>query len=379
MQPEMNEADLLPLIQAGDGRTLSRAEFLSLLNTYNCFLKDQTQLHLSYSQWDGREVVVEGFLNISWGVRRPIRLKMQDEKQMLPFAPLVSPEATSPVSPLENKRGMTRWGEYVDLHHIDEMAETPQETVVTSPLPGPAVYETATLRPARHKNSELEAESNLFRCMSDASLVKRRRGRDKSAAQREKERQHRFSINGHFYNYKTSIFTPSFGIPTKVRISSRMTTNQVIEQLLNKFKIENDPQEFALYCIHQSGEKRKLSNRDQPLWERILQGPSDDIMKIFLMDMDEEEVSNDVAQYLNLELPILEHILLKLKEEESKEIERVIGKPLSQTHISGLGLGLSSRHQLRYRRPESVRTNRKRFRNSRRELYTRRKHCHPNC
>ena len=46
-------------------------------------------------------------------------------------------------------------------------------------------------------------------------------------------------------------------------------------------------------CVHL--EKRKLSNRDQPLWERILQGPSDDIMKIFLMDMDEEEVSNDVS------------------------------------------------------------------------------------
>lgn len=42
-------------------------------------------------------------------------------------------------------------------------------------------------------------------------------------------------------------------------------------------------------------EKRKLNNGDQPLWERILQGPSDDIMKIFLMDMDEEEVSNDVS------------------------------------------------------------------------------------
>lgn len=102
--------------------------------------------------------------------------------------------------------------------------------------------------------------------MSDASLVKRRRGRGKSAAQREKERQHRFSINGHFYNYKvdfcrglflctsplpplisrlslrspqTSIFTPSFGTPTKVRISSRMTTDQVIEQLLNKFKVHS--------------------------------------------------------------------------------------------------------------------------------------------
>ncbi|XP_053196290.1 ras association domain-containing protein 6 isoform X2 [Scomber japonicus] len=322
----MNEAALLPLIQAGEGRTLSRAEFLSLMNTYNCFLKDQIQLHLSYSQGGDGEVVVEGFLNISWGVRRPIRLKIQDDKQMLPLSPVVTPDPTSPVSPLGNKRGMTRWGEYVDLHHIDEMAETPQETVVTTPLPGPAVYETSTLRPLRPKNSELEAESNLFRCMSDASLVKRRRGRGKSMEQREKERQHRFSINGHFYNYKTSIFTPSFGTSTKVRISSRMTTDQVIEQLLHKFKIENDPQEFALYCLHQSGEKRKLSNRDQPLWERILQGPSDDIMKIFLMDMDEEEVSNDVAQYLNLELPILEHVLLQLRDEENREIQRVIGK-----------------------------------------------------
>lgn len=69
---------------------------------------------------------------------------------------------------------------------------------------GPPVYETATLRPMRHRSSELEPESNLVRCMSDVSLVKRRKGRGKSAAQREKEKQHRFSINGHFYNYKVS-------------------------------------------------------------------------------------------------------------------------------------------------------------------------------
>lgn len=48
-------------------------------------------------------------------------------------------------------------------------------------------------------------------------------------------------------------------------------------------------------CVCCCPEKRKLSNGDQPLWERILQGPSDDIMKIFLMDRDEEEVSIDVS------------------------------------------------------------------------------------
>uniref|UniRef100_A0A3B5L6Y5 Uncharacterized protein n=1 Tax=Xiphophorus couchianus TaxID=32473 RepID=A0A3B5L6Y5_9TELE len=324
----MNKAPLPAVIQAGSGRALSRAGFLSLLNTYNCYLKDQTQLHLTYSQGHGGQVIVEGFLNISWGVRRPIRLKIQDDKQILPLQSPTSVDPTSQNSPLGSKSTMSRWGEYSELHQIDEMAETEaaQETVVKDPLPGPPVYETVTLRPMRHRSPELEPESNLVRCMSDVSLVKRRKGRGKSAAQREKEKQHRFSINGHFYNYKTSIFTPSFDTSPKVRISSRMTTDQVIEQLLNKFKIENDPQEFALYCVHQSGEKRKLSHRDHPLWERILQGPSDDIMKVFLMDMHEEEVSNDVAQYLNLELPILDQFLLKLREEENREIQRVINK-----------------------------------------------------
>ncbi|XP_038124169.1 ras association domain-containing protein 6 [Cyprinodon tularosa] len=317
-----------PVIQAGEGRKLSRAEFLSLLNTYNCYLKDQSQLHLTYFQGDDGEVTVEGFLNISWGVRRPIRLKIQDDKQIFPFEPPTTADPTSPISPVGSTSTMSRWGEYSELNQIDEMAEieAAQETVIKDPLPGPPVYETATLRPVRLRSHEPEPESNLVRCMSDASLVKRRRGKGKSAAQREKEKQHRFSINGHYYNYKTSIFTPSFGTSTKVRISSRMTTDQVIEQLLSKFKIENNPQEFALYCVHQSGEKKKLSQRDHPLWERILQGPSENITKIFLMDMHEEEVSNDVAQYLNLELPILDQVLLQLKEEENREIQRVISK-----------------------------------------------------
>lgn len=56
-------------------------------------------------------------------------------------------------------------------------------------------------------------------------------------------------------------------------------------------------------------EKKKLCNRDYPLWERILQGPSDDIMKIFLMDMHEEEVSNDVsAKFSFLIIFLLTHL-----------------------------------------------------------------------
>ncbi|XP_016295723.1 ras association domain-containing protein 6-like [Sinocyclocheilus anshuiensis] len=91
-------------------------------------------------------------------------------------------------------------------------------------------------------------------------------------------------------------------------------------------QIENSPHEFALYCIHQIGEKRRLSSSDLPLLERVLQGPSNSIMKMFLMDADEQEISLDVAQYLNLEMPILKVILQKLEEQENQEVQRIIAK-----------------------------------------------------
>lgn len=321
------------VVHIGDGRRFSRAEFLSLLNTYNCFLGDKSHLHLHYQEEDGKGTV-EGFLIVSWGVKRPIRLMMQDEKQSLPTdmpqSPLLSPDTTSP---LGGKRGMTRWGEYDNLLRIDELDESkpnPREEPpsLTRALSG---YESCTLQTPRPQPLP-EDTALLLRTFSDASLVKKR-VKSKTAAERQRAHQHRFSINGHFYNYKTSIFTPSYGTTTNVRITSSMSTPDVIEQLLHKFKIENDPNEFALYCIHQSGERKKLCGSDLPLLERILQGPSESIMRIFLMDTDEQEVSNDVAQYLNLELPILEKVLLRLEEEENEHIQRIISKYRHEHHL----------------------------------------------
>lgn len=61
-------------------------------------------------------------------------------------------------------------------------------------------YESKTLRPLRAKSINDES-SNLFRTMSDASLVKMR-VKSKRMAERQNNRNYRFSINGHFYNYK---------------------------------------------------------------------------------------------------------------------------------------------------------------------------------
>uniref|UniRef100_A0A674IIV5 Ras association domain family member 6 n=1 Tax=Terrapene triunguis TaxID=2587831 RepID=A0A674IIV5_9SAUR len=267
----------------------------------------------------GNTQVIEGILAIFWGVRCPIWLKIQDEKQIPPFVTLRSPER---VGLLPSKRGMMRWGEVHNLHHIsEEIPDSSEEP--PNHEEGCFSYESSTLKPRRVP--ELNSLTpHRTRTLSDAAQV-RKRENSPTIARKDVE-THRFSINGHFYNYETSVFTPAFGSETKIRINSNMKTGEVIEQLLQKFKIENSPQEFALYIIHASGEKKRLKNTDTPLLERLLQGPSEKIAQFFLMDKNAEEVTSDVAQYLKFHVPLLESFLHKLDEEEEREIQQTIAK-----------------------------------------------------
>ncbi|NXC92143.1 RASF6 protein, partial [Cercotrichas coryphoeus] len=263
----------------------SREQLSSLLKNYNSYYSDQENLQLTYSQREGSTPFIEGILSIFWGVRHPIRLKIQDEKQIPSFVTLKS---TENVDFFPSKRGMTRWGEFDDLHHIsgDTLKSTEEQPDLEQGYP---CYESHTLKSRREQ--ELNC-ATLPRTSSDAAAV-RKRTKLPTITRTEAE-THRFSINGHFYNHETSIFTPAFGSETKIRINSQMRTRQVIEQLLRKFKIENSPHEFALYVIHASGEKKQLRSGDVPLLHRLLQGPSENIAKFFLMDGDVEEISSDV-------------------------------------------------------------------------------------
>ncbi|XP_067839440.1 ras association domain-containing protein 6 [Heptranchias perlo] len=305
----MNTIHPQPVIQVRKDKSISRGEFLSLLRTYNCFCEDKKNLQLTYYDNNGK-MVLEGLLDISWGVHQPIRLQMNDEKSTPSSRAIQSPD------PVTNKRGMTRWGELDNLCNIAEQEEEAEQEVEEQETTQQLVFESSTLKPKRNREPE---SSNLIRTRSDASLVKMR-VKDQAVSAAQKARRHRFSINGHFYNYKTSIFTPTKGFVTTVRINSTLTTQEVIALLLQKFKIENDPNDFALYVVHASEEKKKLKRTAFPLWERLLHGPSRKIVKIFLMDKDAEEISIDVAQYIKFELPVLEAILQKLNEEEEKHI-----------------------------------------------------------
>uniref|UniRef100_A0A8C3MF34 Uncharacterized protein n=1 Tax=Geospiza parvula TaxID=87175 RepID=A0A8C3MF34_GEOPR len=205
----------------------SREQLSYLLKNYNSYYSDQENL----------TPFIEGILSIFWGVRHPIRLKIQDEKQIPSFVTLKSTE-NIPQRPWWSLEPPSSRG-----------AGSCTGRVVLF-CPGYPRYESHTLRSRREQ--ELDC-ATLPRSSSDAAAV-RRRTKLPTITRTEVE-THRFSINGHFYNHETSVFTPAFGSETKIRINSQMRSRQVIEQLLRKFKIENSPHEFALYIIHASGGK----------------------------------------------------------------------------------------------------------------------------
>ncbi|XP_049645821.1 LOW QUALITY PROTEIN: ras association domain-containing protein 6 [Suncus etruscus] len=286
---------------------ITKEQLDSLLKTYNTFYENQKNLHILYGQTEDNNLIVEGMLDISWGVKRPIQLKIQDEKQM-PI--LKSPDVFS--------KGMTRWGEFDDLYHISELDRNQiPESEAMNTQEDYLSYHSNTLKPREAQEPESPL---LYRTMSEAALVRK-------MMPLKKDRQyHRASINGHFYNHKTSIFTPAFGSETKVRINSKMSTTEVIKQLLKKFKIENSAQDFALYIIFSTGEQKRLKKTDIPLLHRLIQGPSKNECRIFLMDKDTEEISSDVAQYINFHFCRRGIHSQRLNEEEIREIERTKSK-----------------------------------------------------
>jgi len=133
----------------------------------------------------------------------------------------------------------------------------------------------------------------------------------------------RCSINGHFYNRETCVFTPDRGTVTSVWLTSLVNTTEVINQLLDKFKVTNKPQEFAMFIVRDNGECKRIGNSEYPLLAKLLLGPNEDAARVFILNKNRKEVSCEVAQYLNFSNVELQLFLKKFEEEEEKEIERV--------------------------------------------------------
>lgn len=292
-------------VRLGENKFISKSSILSHLKTYNLYYEGKS-LQLRHREEEG-ELIIEGLLNISWGLRRPIRLQMQDDHER------IRPPPSS-----------TSWhsGCNLDNQSQEGQNQTPPQVEVTPPEDQSSNGTTHRHAEEDEAEEDCDVSSQLLRTKSDAGVL--RRGRRRSPSDQRRIRRHRFSINGHFYNHKTAVFTPAYGSVTNVRINSCMTTPQVLRVLLNKFKIENIPDDFALYLVHTSGERVKLKRTDYPLVVRILQGPCEQVCKIFLMEQDlGEEIPYEVAQYIKFEMPVLQSFITKLKEEEDREVQKL--------------------------------------------------------
>jgi Ras association domain-containing protein 2/4 len=109
-----------------------------------------------------------------------------------------------------------------------------------------------------------------------------------------------------------------------VWVSSLVSTQDVINLLLEKYKVESRPEHFALFIMRDNGEQKKVKEEDYPLLTRVLLGPHEDVAKLFLMDAQvTTEISSEVAQFLNLSIPECNSILTRYEEEEEKELYRI--------------------------------------------------------
>ncbi|EHH19896.1 Ras association domain-containing protein 2 [Macaca mulatta] len=272
--------------------------------TYNLYYEGQN-LQLRHREEED-EFIVEGLLNISWGLRRPIRLQMQDDNERIRPPPSSSSWHSGCNLGAQGTTLKPLTVPNVQISEVDAPPEGDQ-------MPGPT--DTRGLKPLQ------EDTPQLMRTRSDVGV--RRRGNVRTPSDQRRIRRHRFSINGHFYNHKTSVFTPAYGSVTNVRINSTMTTPQVLKLLLNKFKASS----HCWLTTDGVTEKQKLKATDYPLIARILQGPCEQVSKVFLMEKDQvEEVTYDVAQYIKFEMPVLKSFIQKLQEEEDREVKKLMRK-----------------------------------------------------
>ncbi|KAM9847479.1 ras association domain-containing protein 4a [Aulostomus maculatus] len=283
-------------VKLSEEKLIPKSDILSLLRTYNCYHEGKN-FQLRTREEDGT-LILEGLLNIYWGLRRPIRLQMYDDNERLRLNRNNKCSGPKQLSAESNNNSQGREN-------------------------GPASGEMGV--------QEEEESPQLLRTRSDASFMHvQRRSKTHTARDLQRLRTHRFSINGHFYNHKTSVFTPAYGSVTNVRVNSSMTTVQVLNLLLHKFRVENKAEDFVFYMVHESGERAQLRDCEYPLVTRVLYGPCEKIAKIFIMEADlGEEVTYDVAQYIKFEIPVLDSFVEKLKEEEEREINKLTKKYLT--------------------------------------------------
>lgn len=353
LSPSEEDSDtktLLPKSRGENSRSaMAGQEMLMKLEEFNKYYEGKVHHQMRAEQRDDGSVFVEGPLRVYWGLSRPIQLAHCDN---IPPAPI------------------SQW-----RHSLAVGADSPTQVENSN-----RSFATTSLRrtgsPAR-KSRDLD---DLLSPTSSDDVVRRKKGgvrKFKTVAYRggdQPSKWKRASINGHIFNFDTSVFTPVLGSCTSVTVDGTLNSLEVIETLLDKFKVQNSADEYVLSIVNEEGE-RLLTNRDRPLLERLKLGPDEAVGKIFIKerevlldekgvgelvvsanvkaslaseDMDstdnagftrslrsssikmpireteeEENLPHDVEQLLILPEPVLRGLLVKYHNDEEMEVKKI--------------------------------------------------------
>ncbi|KAK7501453.1 hypothetical protein BaRGS_00007257, partial [Batillaria attramentaria] len=185
-------------------------DIVDKVQAFNSHYEGKVHHQMTVEQLPNGEVLVQGPLRIYWGLSRPIQLRQCDD---IPNPPIA------------------KW-----RHSLcGNIENTPQQKTSLQDIPESPKH---LLSPNRQRRGI--DDSVIMSPSSTDDVVMRRRPIRKfnTVAYRSDAptKWKRASINGHIFNYDTSVFTPVLGSSTSVIADSSMPVPVVIETLLEKFK-----------------------------------------------------------------------------------------------------------------------------------------------
>ncbi|XP_072521972.1 ras association domain-containing protein 5 isoform X2 [Salminus brasiliensis] len=119
---------------------------------------------------------------------------------------------------------------------------------------------------------------------------------------------------------RTSFYMPSDTVK-QLHISSITTVSEVIQGLLKKYAVQDNPQKFALYRrTHRDGQDllQKLKGSEHPLYLRLMAGPQLESLSFVLKENETGEV-----EWYAFSVPELQNFLTILEKEERERVKQV--------------------------------------------------------
>ncbi|XP_014021803.1 ras association domain-containing protein 5 isoform X4 [Salmo salar] len=123
-----------------------------------------------------------------------------------------------------------------------------------------------------------------------------------------------------FSEKRTSFYLPSDCVK-QIHISSTTTVREVIQGLLKKFMVQDNPRKFALYRqTHRDGQDlfQKLPLVECPLALRLVVGPDPELLSFVLKENETGEVD-----WHAFSVPELQNFLVILEKEEAERVRLV--------------------------------------------------------